>query len=183
MSGVSVVAAIVGFSTIVVGSLVAEYGARAHIAERDRLGRGAVRQQRTAGRRIDRAGAAPNVGHGDRGDSVAVLTVVAMGGVTSNQIDTFTGPFHAMRHSDVWVGSGEAQVIPVNIRFPESTLEEVRAVARRRRASWARSRAIRRSAATACCCRAWKVCRTPAVRRITPDASGACWTRTGRSRR
>ena len=118
---------IIGFSTITLGSLIAQYGGRTPIAN---AAAGFAALFGNSGRLASAAIArAPRRTWATvTAVSVAVITVVAMGGITSNQISTWTGPYHSMLRTDVWIGSSDTQQIPVNVRFPDAMVDRVRAV-------------------------------------------------------
>jgi len=118
---------LVGFSTIVLGSLISQYAGRIQIADAaawiaSRLGNSGRLAAASIGRNPRRTWATVTA------VTVSVITVVAMGGITSNQIKTFGQPFETMRGTDVWVATADTDVIPVNNRFPDSILDDVRNV-------------------------------------------------------
>lgn len=120
-------ATVVGFTTITLGSLVFQYGGRHKIAEvtawvAERFGNSGRLAGASIGRAPRRTWATVTA------VSVAAITAVAMGGVTANQIRTFSAAFRPMTATDVWIGATKLNVIPVTVRYPDSVLDTVRHV-------------------------------------------------------
>lgn len=115
---------LIGFSAVVVGSLVFQYGGRVQIAAGTaRVAAILGNSGRLAAASIARA---PRRTYATvTAVSVAVVTVVAIGGVTENQITSFTEPYKAMTKTDAWIATAEPNVIPVNLRFPSTMVDEV----------------------------------------------------------
>lgn len=115
---------LVGFSTVVLASLIFQYGGRVQIAAGTaRIAALFGNSGRLAAASIARA---PRRTYATvTAVAVAVVTVVAIGGVTENQITTFTSPYKPMANTDVWLGTAEPNVIPVSLRFPDSMLKTV----------------------------------------------------------
>ena len=119
---------LVGFSVITLGSLLATYGLRAAIAR----GAASVAAQFGAGGRL----AAASIARAPRRTwatvaavVIAVGTVVSMGGVMANQMSTVLVKFESLADPDVWVGTSPSDTIPVELRFPSSTVDQVATVA------------------------------------------------------
>jgi putative ABC transport system permease protein len=119
-------ATLIGFGTITIGILVATYGIRDSIASAaagfagwfGSSGRLAAASVERAPRRTWATVTAV---------TVAVGTVVTMGGVVDNQLETYKRPFASMKRPDVWIGTAPTQNIPVNLRFDDGFTDRLRA--------------------------------------------------------
>jgi putative ABC transport system permease protein len=124
VSGAGSAATLIGFSSITLGSLVSQYAGRAQIADAAawlaaRFGNSGRLAAASIARAPRRTWATVTA------VTVSVITVVAMGGITSNQIKTFSDPYKSMTGTAVWVATAGNNVIPVNNRFPDSMRDDV----------------------------------------------------------
>lgn len=118
---------LVGFSVITLGALLTTYALRGAIANAAaalaaRFGPGG----RLAAASIERA--PRRTWATVAAVVIAVGTVVSIGGVMTNQLTTILAKFESLADPDVWVGTSPPDTIPVELRFPASTVEQVAAV-------------------------------------------------------
>jgi putative ABC transport system permease protein len=107
-----------GFGTITIGMVLATYGIRDSVARAGAEFAALFGSSgRLAGTSIERA--PRRTWATVTAVTVAVGTIVTMGGVVDNQIATFKRPFLSMKRPDVWIGTAPSQNIPVNLRFDD----------------------------------------------------------------
>jgi putative ABC transport system permease protein len=115
---------LVGFGTITLGMLLFTYGARNVIARVAAwVGSRFGSSGRLAGASVERA--PRRTWATVTAVTVAVGTVVAVGGVVDNQVATFKQPFASMARPDVWIGTSPATDIPVNLRLSDDVVGEI----------------------------------------------------------
>jgi putative ABC transport system permease protein len=119
-------ATIAGFGTITVGMVMATYGARDSIARAAGAFAGLFGSSgRLAGASVERA--PRRTWATVTAVTVAVGTIVAIGGVVDNQLLTYKQPFRSMIRPDVWIGTAPTQNVPVNLRFDDGFTERLKA--------------------------------------------------------
>ncbi|HUR76632.1 MAG TPA: FtsX-like permease family protein [Acidimicrobiales bacterium] len=117
-------ATLVGFGAITVGALTLTYALKGSIATAAASVAGLFGSSgRLAGASIERA--PRRTWATVTAVTVAVGTVVAIGGVVANQVATFKQPFTPMARPDLWVGTSPTENIPVNLRFQADMLERL----------------------------------------------------------
>jgi putative ABC transport system permease protein len=117
----------VGFGATTVGVLILTFGVSGLIAvgvARLAARIGAVGRLAAAG--IERA--PRRVWATTLAVTIGVAIVVALGGLVSNQNETFAADFHSMTESAFWVQAGAADSIPTQAQLPSGWVAQIRAI-------------------------------------------------------
>ncbi|MEY2471608.1 MAG: putative transport system permease protein [Actinomycetota bacterium] len=118
-------ATVVGFGTITVGMVLATYGIRDSVARAAAVFAAMFGSSgRLAGASVERA--PRRTWATVTAVTVAVGTIVTMGGVVDNQIFTYKRPFESMKRPDVWIGTAPTKNIPVNLRFDDGFTDRLK---------------------------------------------------------